>query len=356
MNRLLLHLLQQYPSFKISFSFSGVVLDQFIEYCPEVLSSFQQLVDTGQVEILAETYHHSLAFLYNQDEFCEQVRLHSKKIKELFGAKPTVLRNTELIYNNDVARVAHEMGYLGVLVEGADKVLGWRSPDFVYKPINTDIKLLLKNYRLSDDIAFRFSNKDWKEYPLDVSKYTRWINAIHGSGTNVNLFMDYETFGEHQWEDSGIFEFIRHLPGELLNHPDNTFSFPSEIIQNYDPVAELDIPYLVSWADVERDVSAWLGNDMQRSAIEKLYALEKDIKATKNKDLINTWRKLQTSDHFYYMCTKWFNDGDVHKYFNPYDSPYDAFIYFMNIFKDLKQRLDAASNKGSKKQSKEAVL
>ncbi len=338
-NKLLLELLKQHPELKISFSFSGVVLDQMAEYCPAALESFQELVDTGQVELLAETYYHSLSFLYSHDEFCEQVRLHAQKIKDLFGQKPKVLRNTELVYHNDLARIAQELGYKGVLVEGADKVLDWRSPNFVYKPVNADIKLLLKNYRLSDDIAFRFSNKDWNEHPLDVNKYVQWINKNHGNGTNINLFMDYETFGEHQWEDSGIFEFLRHLPQELLKHPENQFSFPSEIIDAYEPVGELDIPYYVSWADVERDVSAWVGNAMQNEAITKIYALENEIKQSKDPVLLQDWRKLQTSDHYYYMCTKWFNDGDVHKYFNPYDSPYDAFIYFMNVYNDLKHRL-----------------
>ncbi len=355
-NRLLLSLLKQHPEFKISFSFSGIILDQFAEYCPEVLHSFQELVSTGQVELLAETYYHSLSFLYSRDEFCKQVELHDQKLRELFGVVPTILRNTELIYHNDLAQVAKHMGYQGVLAEGADKILGWRSPNFVYKPVNTDIKLLLKNYQLSDDIAFRFSEKSWKEHPLDVNKYAQWINAVHGNGTNINLFMDYETFGEHQWADSGIFAFLQHLPGELLKNPDNVFSFPSEIIDQYEPVAELDIPYFVSWADVERDLSAWLGNNMQRSAIEKLYSLQKAVHATDDPKLLADWRKLQTSDHFYYMCTKWFNDGDVHKYFNPYDSPYDAFIYFMNVFKDLKQRVEVAGNTLVKEQSKEAVL
>jgi len=339
-NQLLLKLLKQHPQFKISYSFSGVVLDQFIEYCPHVLESFQQLVATGQVELLAETYYHSLAFLYSKEEFKTQIDLHDKKIRELFGIVPTVLRNTELIYHNDLAKTAEQMGYKGVLVEGADKILGWRSPNFLYKAVNANIKLLLKNYRLSDDIAFRFSDRSWKDYPLDATKFTQWINAFHGSGTHVNLFMDYETFGEHQWEDSGIFTFLEHLPGELLKHPDNTFSFPSEILDAYESVAELDIPYYVSWADVERDLSAWLGNDLQRAAIEKLYFLEDAIKTIDDNRLLNDWRKLQTSDHYYYMCTKWFNDGDVHKYFNPYDSPYDGFIYFMNVLKDIQHRVN----------------
>ena len=339
-NRVLLGLLNNNPRFKISFSFSGVFLEQCEKYCPKVLESFQELVKTGQVEVLAETYYHSLSFLYSEEEFVEQVKLHETKIKNLFGMKPKVFRNTELIYNNALAKKVESMGYKAVVLEGWDNILGWRSPNFVYKPVNSNIPLLLKNYKLSDDIAFRFSNKSWNEHPLSVEKYAQWVNAINGNGNTVNLFMDYETFGEHQWESTGIFEFLRHLPDEILKHPDNDFKFPSEVASDYPSVGELDVHNPLSWADVERDVSAWLGNEMQTSAIHKLYALEKDIKEIDDPKLLEDWRKLQTSDHFYYMCTKWFNDGDVHKYFSPYESSYDAFIYFMNIFKDLKVRVD----------------
>ncbi len=338
-NALLLRHLKKNPHFKVSFSFSGVVLDQFEQYCPEALESFQKLVATGQVELLAETYYHSISCIYSAEEFVEQIRLHGKKIKKLFGVVPKVFRNTELIYRNDIAQIAKDLGYVGVLVEGADKLLGWRSPNYVYKDPHNGMKLLLKNYRLSDDIAFRFSDRGWKEFPLTAPKFASWLNNVHGNGTNVNLFMDYETFGEHQWEDSGIFNFLEHLPDELSKHPDTQFSFPSEILASSDPVGELDVPYYVSWADIERDVSAWLGNDMQRSAMEKLYALKADVNKPKAAVLRDTWRRLQTSDLFYYMCVKWFNDGDVHKYFSPYDSPYDAFIYFMNVYSDFKQRL-----------------
>lgn len=337
--RLLKELIGKHPGFKVSFSFSGVALDQFEQYCPEVLRTFQDIVETGNVEILSETYYHSLAFIYSPEEFEEQIRLHAKRIQKLFGQKPRVLRNTELMYSNELAEKAEEMGYEAVLIEGADKVLGWRSPDFVYKPVNAKIKLLLKNYRLSDDVAFRFSQRSWKEWPLTAEKYARWINQINGNGVTCNLFMDYETFGEHQWESTGIFEFLRHLPAELLKHPDNDFKFPSEVAYANEPVGELDIPEYISWADIERDLSAWLGNDMQRSALKLLYRIERGVKDSKDKELLEDWRRLQTSDHFYYMCTKWFNDGDVHKYFNPYDSPYDAFITFMNILKDMQHRV-----------------
>jgi alpha-amylase len=339
-NATFLELLKKYPALKISFSFSGVFLEQCELYAPEVLKSFQELVKTGQVELLGETYHHSLAFLYDQEEFDAQIKLHQEIIERLFKVTPTVFRNTELIYNNALAQKIEEHGYKAILLEGWDHYLGWRSPNFVYRPVHGKIALLLKNYRLSDDIAFRFSNKEWKEHPLSVEKYAGWINDINGNGDMVNLFMDYETFGEHQWKDTGIFKFLQHLPGELLNHPDNNFKWPSELA-NFPQRDVLDIHAPLSWADVERDVSAWLGNDMQKSAITKLYALGESIKKHGDPTLLATWRKMQTSDHYYYMCTKWFNDGDVHKYFNPYQSPYDGFIYFMNILKDLQHKVQA---------------
>jgi len=338
-NKLLLALIRLHPEFKISFSFSGVFLEQCEKYMPEVLESFKELVKTGNVEILAETYYHSLAFLYSETEFEEQVNMHMATIKRLFNVTPTVFRNTELIYQNALARKVEDMGFKAILLEGWDNILEWRSPNFVYKSLLGNLPLLCKNYRLSDDVAFRFSNKEWKEHPLSVEKYASWINEVNGTGDTVNLFMDYETFGEHQWESTGIFEFLRHLPGALLQHPDNNFKFPSEIAE-YPARDVLDIHEPLSWADMERDVSAWVGNDMQRSAIQKLYALETYIKEKNNPELLHLWRKMQTSDHFYYMCTKWFNDGDVHKYFNPYDSPYDAFIYYMNVFKDLQDKLE----------------
>lgn len=340
-SKLLLRMLQNNPEFKVSFSFTGVVLDQFQDYAPDVLQCFQELVDTGQVEVLDETYYHSLAFIYSKNEFKEQVLMHNKKIRNLFNYKPKVFRNTELIYNNELAKFIEDMGYKGILAEGADYILGWRSPNFLYRPVNCKrIKLLLKNYKLSDDIAFRFSEKTWKEYPLTAPKYAQWVSAANGNGNVVNLFIDYETFGEHQWADTGIFYFLEALPHELLKHPDNDFLTPSEVVERYDVVADLDIPHLISWADIERDLSAWLGNNMQKAALAKIYEIEDRVKASGDPKLIEDWRKLQISDNFYYMCTKWFADGDVHKYFNPYDSPYDAFIAFMNIINDINIRLE----------------
>ena len=351
-NTLLLELLKKHPKFKVAFSFSGVLLDQLAEFSPETLKSFQALVKTGRVEILDETYYHSLAFLYSKDEFARQVELHRKKVKELFGVTPTVFRNTELVYNNELAKFAEDMGYKAILAEGADYLLGWRSPNFLYRAPNaTKIKTLLKNYRLSDDIAFRFSSRDWAEWPLTSEKFARWVDAVNGNGNIVNLFMDYETFGEHQWENTGIFDFMRALPRELLLHPDNDFVTPSEAAKCYPVVGEYDAHNFVSWADIERDLSAWLSNSMQKEAMENLYALEADVLATKDEKIIEDWRRLQTSDHFYYMCTKWFADGDVHKYFNPYDTPYEAFIAYNNVLHDLRWRIDHAG-KTKKKAAK----
>jgi len=337
MNNLILKLIDETGgNFKAAYSITGTALEQFEKYAPHVLESFQQLSDTGRVEFLSETYYHSLSYLYSKDEFKEQVNMHTKKINELFNQKPVIFRNTELIYNNEMANFVEKLGFKGMLAEGADYILGWKSPNYIYKAKTAEkLKLLLKNYKLSDDIAFRFSNRGWEEWPLNVEKYISWLSD--SPGKTINLFMDYETFGEHQWESTGIFNFMKRLPYEVLNRG-MRFRHPSELLE-HDAVDELDIHNIVSWADIERDLSAWLGNNMQRSAIQELYLLEKPIKELGDEKLIEDWRKLQTSDHFYYMCTKWFSDGDVHKYFNPYDTPYDAYISFMNILNDLVYRL-----------------
>jgi len=340
-NRLILDLIRRYEGrFCVSYSLTGVVIEQFERYAPEVLESFQELNDTGCVEFLAETYYHSLSFLYSREEFEQQVRLHQAKIEELFGQRPVVFRNTELIYNNDLAHFVKGMGFRGIICEGADHLLGYRSPNYLYCPPNADsIVLLLKNYRLSDDIAFRFSNRDWGEWPLTADKFASWAEQVNGNGYTINLFMDYETLGEHQWEDTGIFEFLQHLPAKILQHPDNDFKTPSEVIEAYPLSGEYDVPHMVSWADTERDLSAWLGNAMQSNALHELYRLEPEIRAMDDPDVLRDWRMLQTSDHFYYMCTKYFADGDVHKYFNPYESPYDSYINFMNVMDNLRSRL-----------------
>jgi alpha-amylase len=297
------------------------------------------VVATGRVEIVAETYHHSLAFFYSREEFEAQVRMHREKIEQVFGVTPTAFRNTELSYNNDLAYWADKAGYKTILCEGWDPILGWRSPNFVYRPAYTDqIRVLTKNYKLSDDIAFRFSNKQWEEYPLTTDKFMHWANAAWNQPL-LNLFMDYETFGEHQWADSGIFNFLEHLPHAWLKNEDHTFMTVTEAATSFDPADELDVPQTITWADTERDLTAWLGNKMQQNAIQALYALQDPVMQSEDLSIIEDWRRLQTSDHFYYMCTKWWSDGDVHAYFSPYASPYEAYMNFMNAWHDVKYRL-----------------
>jgi len=340
-NRMFLDLIRRYKGrFKIAYSLTGALLEQLQAYSPEVLSTFDALAQTGCVEFLGETYYHSLSFLSSRNEFMEQVNKHLDTIENLFGQRPRIFRNTELIYNNDLAVLMESTGkFDAILAEGADHILGYRSPNFVYRPKGCQrLKLLLKNYALSDDIAFRFSNRNWTEWPLTAEKFAQWVSSVNGNGQTVNLFMDYETFGEHQWEDTGIFDFMRHLPEVILKHPDNNFKTPSEVVDSYEAVGTIDVPHVISWADIERDLSAWLGNPMQSNAFYELYKLEKKIKKTGDEKLITDWRKMQISDHFYYMCTKYFSDGDVHKYFNPYDSPYDSYINFMNVLDNLRGR------------------
>ncbi len=333
-------ILQHEGRFRVSYSVTGVFLEQCRLYMPELIASFQRLAQTGCVEFLSETYHHSLSFLYSREEWNEQIAMHRRLMQELFGQTPTIFRNTELTYNNAVARAASELGYRAVLCEGADHILGYRSPTYLYTPPDgIPVVLLLKNYRLSDDVAFRFGNRGWNEWPLTSEKFARWVHQVNGNGYLVNLFMDYETFGEHQWADTGIFDFLRHLPRAVFELPDNDFKTPSEAIHSYPTSGEYDVPHMISWADTERDLSAWLSNAMQSNAMHELYRLEATVKEKGDPALLDDWRKLTTSDHFYYMCTKYFADGDVHKYFNPYDSPYDSFINFMNVLDNLRARL-----------------
>ncbi|HVZ93845.1 MAG TPA: glycoside hydrolase family 57 protein [Phycisphaerales bacterium] len=369
---LILELVRKHKgNFRVSYAITGVLLDQLAAWAPDVIDLFKALADTGCCEFVGETYHHSLSFLYSRDEFKDQVELHTARIKELFGYTPTVFRNTELIYNNDVAAYVNSLKkpdgsprFLGILCEGVDRILGYRKPTYVYKPPTTSDGLiagrpfatLLKNYRLSDDIAFRFSNRAWAEWPLSAEKFAKWVHQINGDGYLCNLFMDYETFGEHQWADTGIFDFLRKLPEAIFDvkHGQNHFNTPSEALENFPPVGVYDVPQTISWADTERDLSAWLGNAMQANALQETYKIEKPIKdkladvmksgdehrIAEARHLLNDWRKLTTSDHFYYMCTKYFADGDVHKYFNPYDSPYDSYINFMNVLDNLRSRLE----------------
>jgi alpha-amylase len=344
-NTLLLKIINTNPDFKVSFSLSGVLIDQLELYAPEVLESFKILAKTGNVEFLGETYAHSLASVKSFDEFKYQVELHSNKIEELFNQKPTTFRNTELIFADYIAQWVKQLGFKTILTEGADKFLQWQSPNFLYQcEAAPGLNLLLKNYKLSDDIAFRFSDKNWSEYPLTADKYNNWLNNIDPSHQIVNLFMDYETFGEHQWEDTGIFDFLQTLP-ELVR-ASNKFSFitPSEVEKLHSVVNQLSIPYHISWADSERDLSAWLGNPYQDDTFEKLYSLEDKMKNVTDVKLKKDWLYLQTSDHFYYMCTKHFNDGAVHQYFNPFGNPFDAYIIFSNVLTDFENRINSHLN------------
>lgn len=339
-NQTLLDAIRQHDGrFRISYSISGTALEQMKLASPEVIDSFKDLNSTGCVEFLSETSHHSLAFMYSREEFRAQVEQHRRLIGELFGQEPRVFRNTELIYNNDLAHFVAHMGYDAILTEGADHILGTRSPNFLYRPPHARTKLLLKNYRLSDDIAFRFSNREWEQWPLTAEKFARWVSQINGNGDVCNLFMDYETFGEHQWASTGIFDFLRHLPEKILKDKANDFLTPSQVADRYEPVDELDVPNMISWADQERDLSAWLGNAMQSNALHELYKLENPLKVKADPVLLEDWRRMTTSDHFYYMCTKYWADGDVHKYFSPYESPYDSYINFMNVLDNIQSRL-----------------
>ena len=339
MNNLLEKLLKTHPEFKFSFSITGTFIDQAQEFAPEVLESFKRLVQTGRAEIIAETYYHSLAFFFDREEFEAQVSAHQAKIREVFNVETTAFRNTELSYNDELAKWADIFGFKAILAEGWDPILQWRTPNHVYKPKGTkNIHLLLKNYKLSDDLAFRFSNRNWQEYPLTTQKYISWLESSSYHGDVINLFMDYETFGEHQWAESGIFDFFESLVSYWLKKPEHGFKTVTEAAQS-EPAAEISMPNTVTWADTERDLTAWLGNSMQQEAMKYLYALKSRVYNSQNGNLVEDWRRLTTSDHPYYMCTKYFNDGDVHAYFSPYKSPYDAFLYFMDTLRDMDFRL-----------------
>ena len=342
MNQLLLDVIkQQKGAFKVAFSLSGSVLEQFERYAPEVIDSFRALADTGCVEFLAETYYHSLASLASEAEFSHQVLKHKALVEQLFGQTPKTFRNTELIYSDSIGKQVYQLGFKTMLTEGARHIMGWKSPDYVYSCAEQPkLKLLLRNYSLSDDIAFRFSDKGWKDWPLTAEKYLSWLKQSEGE--IINLFMDYETFGEHQAASSGIFDFMRYLPEAITQ--DGTFEFvtPSQAARKHKAVAPIEVPQTISWADEERDVTAWLGNELQQDAFNKLYAQTEKLSILNNPTLWEDFGHLQESDHFYYMCTKFFSDGEVHKYFNPYDTPYEAFINYMNVLSDFIIRVNDA--------------
>ena len=353
MNALLLKLIKENKgAFKCTFSITGSAVEQFRAYAPEVLDSFRALAETGCVEFLAETYSHSLAALSSKEDFVEQVKLHSKMIKEEFGKKPVAFRNTELLYSDAIGEMVSELGFKTILAEGAKHVMGWKSPNFIYtNSIDNRLRVLLRNYKLSDDIAFRFSNQGWDQYPLTADKFAQWVSDENGEV--INLFMDYETFGEHQKATTGIFDFVKALPKAILKQQDVCFATVSEAAKAYQPVGVLHCPHVMSWADEERDVTAWLGNELQNEAFSKLYALKDKVKALKNADFEYVWNFMQTSDHFYYMATKWLSDGDVHSYFNPYGSSYEAFINYMNVLSDFEIEVEKAlaAKKSRKKET-----
>jgi alpha-amylase len=357
-NKLMLDLIKENGTdFKISFSISGVALEQFKKYSPEVIASFKKLADTGCVEFLAETYSHSLSSLKDEDEFCRQVNQHSDAIEALFGKRPTTFRNTELIYSDQIGSIVHGLGFNTMITEGAKQILGWKSPNYLYcSARNPKLKLLLENFQLSDDIAFRFSQHSWKEWPLTAEKFTRWLSKAEHAQEVINLFMNYETFGEHHWEETGIFNFLKALPKQVLGTKQFTFNTPSELSKMLQPISAITVQDPISWADEERDITAWLGNDLQNEAFNSLYSVADQMRNCTDPDLLRDWNYLQTSNHFYYMSTKWFSDGGaVHNYFNPYESPYEAFINYMNVISDFLIRVENFAGNGGAKQKKAPV-
>ena len=342
-NKVIRQIIKEYGSqFKVAFSISGIALDQLQLYAPEVIESFQKLARTGSVEFLSETYSHSLVSLKSKDEFQRQVNEHRQKIKQLFNQDPKVFRNTELVYSDKIGAEIADMGFTAMLTEGAKHILGWKSPNYLYcNAINPRLKVLLRNFRMSDDISFRFSNKGWSEFPLTAEKFTGWLKKIDKKEETVNIFIDYETFGEHQWMESGIFEFLTALPAVVYKNTNFTFSTPTEIASNLLPISTISVPYPISWADEERDLTAWLGNELQVDAFNKLYSLTDKVSRIKDEKIQKDWKYLQASDHLYYMSTKFFSDGATQAYFNPYDTPYEAYINYMNVLSDFSIRVNA---------------
>jgi alpha-amylase len=344
-NKMMLSLIREYGSaFRVSYSISGPALEQLQQYAPEVIQSFRELANTGCVEFLSEPYAHSLASLGSPEEFVRQVKLHSETIEKIFGQRPVTIRNAELIYSDKIGSMVADMGYTTMMTEGAKHILGWKSPNYMYcSSVNPKLKLLLRNFRLSDDISFRFSNHSWAEWPLTTEKFVGWLNQIAPMEEVVNVALDYETIGERQWKETGIFEFFKSLPKAVFSRSNFTFSTPKELADKLQPVASIHVPYPISWADEERDLTSWLGNELQDEAFAKLYSVQEKVSRSTDPDLQRDWRLLQTSDHFYYMCTKWFSDGGIHKYFNPYPSPYEAFINYMNVLSDFILRVENGS-------------
>jgi len=345
-NRILLDLIDQYKGekkqVKVAFSLSGT----FLEYCEmfnkDLLETFRQLAKTGCAEFVGQTYYHSLASLYpERDEFVDQVQMHQQTIRSLLEVKPKVFENTELLYNNIIANTVQKMGFKGIFTEGAERILRGKSPNFLYRPIGCDkIKVLLRNYKLTDDIGFRFSSKTWNEWPLTAPKYAGWLAETPGD--YVCIFPDYETFGEHHWPETGIHEFLRHLPDEILKHKHLNMATPSDVLERYKPVGEIDVPELggtVSWADVKRDASGWLGNTMQWAYYLSVRRLEPLVKESEDKEFLRLWRYFQVSDHLYYMFAEGGGPGEVHTYFSPYRSGVDAYVTAQSAVLDFENRV-----------------
>lgn len=341
-NKVILEAIKKHKGkFRVAFSLSGIAIEQFLLYAPEVIQSFKELADTGCVEFLSETYSHSLVSLKSKEAFQHQVEKHDNLIEKYFGMKPSVFRNTEMIYSDEIGSMVADMGFKAILTEGAKHVLGWKSPNFIYtNAINPRLKVFMRNFKLSDDLSFRFSNHAWSEFPLTAEKYAGWISKLDPKEEIVNIFMDYETFGEHQKVSSGIFDFLNAFPNVALKNKLLKFDTPSSVVDALQPVSSVHVLYPISWADEERDLSAWLGNELQDEAFNKLYALQHRVEKCNDPEILKDWEYLQISDHFYYMCTKFFSDGEVHMYFNPYASPYEAFINYMNVLSDFTLRLD----------------
>lgn len=339
-NRTLLESIDEHKGeFKFSLSITGTLLEQCELWGGEVLESVRQLAETGAVEILEETFYHSLSSLFeDKTEFIEEVKEHREMVSDLLGVKPQIFRNTELLYNNSIAKIVSDLGYKAILTEGADHMLEGRSPNVLYKAKDSGLPILFRNYKLSDDIGYRFSARWWEGYPLTAEKWASWASGVKEDC--INIFMDYETFGEHQWRETGIFDFVEKLPAEVLKNG-LEFSTPVELTEKYLPVAEIDVGDFstISWADMERDTSAWLGNDMQRRCFEEIRLLEPFVKKTEDPEILRIWKHLLTSDHYYYMCTKWLGDGDVHSYFSVHSTPFEAAVNFMAVLMDFKAQV-----------------
>jgi len=349
-NKIILEQIKKHKGkFRVAYSLSGIVIDQFKLYCPEVIDSFSELAKTGCVEFLSETYANSLVSLVDAKMFEEQVVAHDKLIEELFGMRPAVFRNTELIYSDEIGDTVHRMGFEAIITEGAKHILGWKSPNYLYcNALNPRLKVIMRNYRFSDDISFRFSNTAWNEFPLTADKYAGWMKNLPKADEIINIFINYETFGQLQPKSSGIFDFLNYLPGAVLKTKELEFATPIEVVRKHQPVSAIHVPHAISWADEERDLTAWLGNELQKEAFDKLYQLKDRMRDCTDKRMQKDWNYLQTNDHLYYMCTKFFSDGEVHKSFNPYANPYEAFINYMNVMSDFSFRLNAIVPKSAK--------